>query len=102
MKERPSEANTPRAKVRETHELPYDTFQGTLENIKSYLDKLIKDGRWEGIEVLNVFWGRGAVYQVYRHRLETDIEYENRLKGLQGKYDSKLRQLKALQEELEQ
>lgn len=101
MKERPSEANTPRCKVRETHELPYDTFQGTLENIKSYLDKLIKDGRWEGIEVLNVFWNRGAVYQLYRYREENEVEYGNRLRGLQGKYDNKLKKLKELQEELE-
>lgn len=101
MKERPSEANTPRCKVKVTHELSYEMFDGTLDEIKFSLDRLIKDG-WEGIEVASVFWNRGAVYRAYRHRLETGTEYENRLKGLQGKYDSKLKQLKALQEEFGQ
>lgn len=100
MKERPSGENTPRIEVKITHELPYETFSGSLEKISVYVNGLINDKRWEGIEVSAIHWGKSATYQLYGHRMETDTEYNNRLKGLQGQYDYKLRKLKELQDEL--
>lgn len=72
-----------------------------METILTSLNGLAKSGGWEGVEVLNLYWNKGAEYQLYRHREENDEEYNNRLRGLQGMYDYKVKKLEALKRELE-
>jgi delta-aminolevulinic acid dehydratase/porphobilinogen synthase len=55
------------------------TFSGKFSDIKRALDKLEKEG-WEGIEYTCRFGS--DVYDLYRHRLETDEEWDKRVKAL--------------------
>jgi hypothetical protein len=101
MKERPTEANTPRTKVREVKDVAYQAFDGKIGHIVAILNNLRDEGGWEGIEVKNVYWNTGAAYQVYRFRQENDKEYGDRLRRLQGEYDSKMKKFLELRKELE-
>lgn len=101
MKERPTEENTPRIKIKIlSKDLPYEVFSGDLYGISKFVNGLMNEGKWEGIEISEVYWDKAATYQLYRYRMETDTEYNNRLRGLQSQYDHKLRKLKELQDEL--
>lgn len=55
------------------------TFCGKFSDIKRALDKLEKEG-WEGIEY--TCWFGSDVYDLYKHRLETDEERDKRVKAL--------------------
>lgn len=66
-------------------------FDGSLESIISSLQSELDDG-WEGIEI-KYERDYGAVeYYLYKHRLETDKEYEKRMKLLEKEKEQKLKQ----------
>ncbi len=58
------------------------TFCGKFSDIKRALDKLEKEG-WEGIEY--TCWFGSDVYDLYKHRPETNEERDKRLKALSQK-----------------
>lgn len=57
------------------------TFSGKFSDIKKALDKLERDG-WEGIELTSGKYEGSDVFDLYRHRLETDEERDKRVKAL--------------------
>jgi len=85
-----------RINVKETQKY-YGDFDGKLEDIISSLQAELDDG-WEGIES-SYDWDYGGderyiVYHFYKHREETDKEYEKRMKELEKAKERKLQQLK--------
>ena len=66
--------------IKETCFLDHETtFCGKFSDIKRALDKLEKEG-WEGID-LTCRYG-SDVYDLYKHRPETDEERDKRLRAL--------------------
>ena len=96
---------TKRIKVKETQKY-YGDFDGTLESIIASLQAEL-DAGWEGIES-EYEWDYGGEkyteYYLYRHREETDKEYEKRMKQLEKekaeKAKAKERKLKQLKKDL--
>ena len=94
-----------RIKVKETQKY-YGDFDGTLEDIISSLQSEL-DAGWEGIES-EYEWDYGGEkyteYYLYKHREETDKEYEKRMKQLEKekaeKVKAKERKLKQLKKDL--
>ena len=79
-------------RVRETQKY-WGEFEGSLESIIHSLQSELDDG-WEGVEMeyerdYGSFCPHEAYY-LYKHRLETDKEYEKRMKGLEKKKAAKL------------
>ena len=69
--------------IKETSYLDHETtFCGKFSDIKRALDKLEKEG-WEGIEYTCRFGS--DVFDLYRHRLETDEERDKRLSAISKK-----------------
>lgn len=66
-------------------------FEGTLASIISSLQSELDDG-WEGIEIQSIGYDGAAEYYLYKHRLETDKEYEKRMKLLEKEKQQKLKQ----------
>ena len=70
--------------VKETQRY-WGDFEGSLESIIASLQKELDDG-WEGIES-EYEWDYGGEkyteYYIYKHREETDKEYEKRMKQLE-------------------
>ena len=75
---------TKRIKVKETQRY-WGDFDGTLESIIASLQAEL-DAGWEGIES-EYEWDYGGEkyieYYLYKHREETDKEYEKRMKQLE-------------------
>ena len=94
-----------RIQVKETQKY-YGDFDGTLESIISSLQAEL-DAGWEGIES-EYEWDYGGEryieYYLYKHREETDKEYEKRMKQLEKekaeKAKAKERKLKQLKKDL--
>jgi hypothetical protein len=89
--------------VKETQRYWRD-FEGSLESIISSLQKDLDDG-WEGIEIEYGGWDNDSYeYYLYKHREETDKEYEKRMKQLEKekaeKAKAKERKLKQLKKDL--
>lgn len=72
---------TKRIKVKETQQY-WGDFEGSLESIIASLQKELDDG-WEGIEFEYGRWDESYEYYLYKHREETDKEYEKRMKQLE-------------------
>ena len=95
----------PRIKVKETQRY-YGDFDGPLEDIITSLQADL-DAGWEGIES-EYDWDYGnekyVVYFLYKHREETDKEYEKRMKQLEKekaeKAKAKERKLAQLKKDL--
>ena len=91
--------------VKETKQY-WGDFDGSLESIIATLQKELDDG-WEGIESEYV-WDYGEksiVYYIYKHREETDKEYDKRMKLLEKEKAEKVkaqeRKLKQLKKDLD-
>lgn len=65
-------------------------FEGSLESIISSLQSDLDDG-WEGIEVESIGYDGAVEYYLYKHRPETDKEYEKRMKQLEKEKEQKLK-----------
>jgi hypothetical protein len=94
-----------RIQVKETQRY-HEEFEGSLESIITSLQAEL-DAGWEGIESEYewVYGGEKYIeYYLYKHREETDKEYEKRMKQLEkekaDKAKAKERKLKQLKKEL--
>ena len=95
-----------RIQVKET-ERYWGDFEGSFESIISSLESKLDDG-WEGIETdYERDYGdcdTHEVYYLYKHREETDKEYDKRMKLLEKekaeKVKAKERKLKQLKKDL--
>ena len=91
-----------RIQVKETQRY-WGDFDGSLESIISSLQSDLDDG-WEGIEVESIGYDGAVEYYLYKHREETDKEYEKRMKQLEKEkaeeVKAKERKLKQLKKDL--
>ena len=89
-------------KVKETTSIDSYSFEGKLEEIIEMLQDWKNEGKWEGIEI--DYYEEGTNYQLYKHREETDKEYDKRMKLLEKekaeKVKAKERHLKQLKKDL--
>ena len=78
-----------RIQVRETKSIDSYSFDGNLEDIIEMLQDWKNEGDWEGIN----FYGYedGNDYQLYKHREETDKEYDIRMKLLEKEKSEKIK-----------
>jgi hypothetical protein len=78
-------------------------FEGSLESIIASLQNLL-DAGWEGVEIDYGYYGDPDEYYLYKHREETDKEYDERMKLLEkeeaAKVKAKERKLKQLKKDL--
>ena len=74
--------------IKETTSVECYSFEGKLEEIIEMLQDW-KEAGWEGID----FYGYvdGNDYQLYKHREETDKEYDKRMKLLEKEKSEKLK-----------
>ena len=81
----------PRIKVKETKRY-YGDFEGKLEDIIASLQSDLDEG-WEGFEIeYERVYGDcddHIVYYLYKHREETDKEYNKRMKQLEKEKEEK-------------
>lgn len=81
----------------------YGDFYGSLESIIVSLQADLDDG-WEGIEAESYGYDGVVEYYLYKHREETDKEYEKRIKQLEKekveKEKAKQRKLNQLKKDL--
>jgi hypothetical protein len=77
--------------VRETLRFD-DIFYGKLEYIIEMLQDWKTEGNWEGIDIQSIGYDGAVEYYLYKHRLETDKEYEKRMKELEKQKDKELKQ----------
>lgn len=68
----------------------WSDFEGTLTSIISSLQSDLDDG-WEGISIEPIGYDGAVEYYLYRHRLETDKEYEKRMMLLEKEKEKKLK-----------
>ena len=91
-----------RIKVKETQRY-WGDLDGSLESIIASLQNDL-DAGWEGIEIEYGHYGDPDEYYLYKHREETDKEYEKRMKQLEKekaeKVKAKERKLKQLNKDL--
>lgn len=80
---------TNRIQVKETNLVGVYSFEGTLENIIAMLQDWKEEGKWEGIDL--GYYDDELLYHLYRHRPETDKEYEKRMKLLEKEKAEKLK-----------
>ena len=76
-------------KVKETTSIDSYSFEGKLEEIIEMLQDWKNEGKWEGIEI--DYYEEGNNYQLYKHREETDKEYEKRMKEREKKKAAELK-----------
>ena len=78
-----------RIQVRETKSIDSYSFDGKLEDIIEMLQDWKNEDEWEGID----FYGYvdGNDYQLYKHREETDKEYDKRMKLLEKEKSEKVK-----------
>jgi hypothetical protein len=95
---------TKRIKVKETEEFCMEQLEGKLEDVIAMLQDWKNEGGWEGIEISYGYHGDSDEYYLYKHREETDKEYEKRMKQLEKekaeKAKAKERKLKQLKKDL--
>ena len=88
--------------VKETQKY-WGDFDGSLENIIASLQNDL-DAGWEGIEIGYGYYDDPDEYYIYKHREETDKEYDKRMKLLEKekaeKVKAKERKLKQLKKDL--
>jgi hypothetical protein len=84
-------------KVKETQEY-YGDFEGSLESIIASLQADL-DAGWEGIETECNQYSEYPSHFLYKHREETDKEYDKRMKQLEKE---KAEKVKAQQRKLKQ
>jgi hypothetical protein len=88
--------------VKETQKY-WGDFDGSLENIIASLQNDL-DAGWEGIEIGYGYYDDPDEYYIYKHREETDKEYDKRMKLLEKekaeKVKAKERHLKQLKKDL--
>ncbi len=91
-----------RIQVKET-QMYFGDLGGKLKDIISSLQAKL-DAGWEGIEISYGHYGDSDEYYLYKHREETDKEYEKRVKQLEKekaeKEKAKERKLKQLKKDL--
>jgi len=91
-----------RIQVKETQRY-WGDFEGSLDSIISSLQNDL-DAGWEGIEIESGYYGDPDEYYLYKHREETDKEYEKRMKQLEkekaDKAKAKERKLQQLKKDL--
>ena len=92
-------------KVKETQRY-YGDFDGPLESIIASLQADLDEG-WEGLEddyEYGYYGEKSIAYYLYKHREETDKEYDKRMKLLEKekaeKVKAKERKLKQLKKDL--
>jgi len=89
-------------KVKETAEVDLCQFEGSLEDIVAMLQDWKNEGDWEGIEIDGYYESR--FYNLYKHREETDKEYDKRMKQLENEKAEKVKakelKLKQLKKDL--
>ena len=78
-----------RIQVKETKSIDSYSFDGNLEDIIEMLQDWKNEDEWEGID----FYGYedGNDYQLYKHREETDKEYDKRMKLLEKEKSEKIK-----------
>lgn len=82
-------------RIRETQEIFSSELDGKIDDIISQLETWKEEG-WEGIDVDHYY--ENTSYQLYKHRLETDEEYEVRTNDLQ-KMEQRLKESRRKQYE---
>ena len=87
-------------KVRETLEVNYTDFTGPIDQVMARVDMYKADG-WEGLDVAAVYWGSGAVYELYKYRNETEAEAAERIRVEDERRQKKLAKLNKLKRELD-
>ena len=91
-----------RIQVKETQRY-HEDFEGSLESIIASLQAEL-DAGWEGIEKDYEPYGEYYSYYLYKHREETDKEYNKRVKQLEKekaeKAKAKERKLQQLKKDL--
>jgi hypothetical protein len=81
---------TERIQVKETKRY-WGDFEGSLESIISDLQSALNNG-WEGIDMEVEQWSQEhEVPYLYKHRPETDKEYERRMKLLEKEKENDLK-----------
>lgn len=66
----------------------WSDFEGTLTSIISSLQSDLDDG-WEGISIEPIGYDGAVEYYLYKHRPETDKEYEKRMMLLEKEKEKK-------------
>ena len=79
---------TTRIQVKETKRVLWE-FEGSLVDIISQLQSALDEG-WEGID-MEYGYEDYQEYYFYKHRPETDKEYEKRMKELEKKKAAELK-----------
>ncbi len=90
---------TERIQVKETVVYSGD-FAGKLEHIIAMLQDWKNEGEWEGIQVEYDYYDCPR-YSLYKHRPETDEEYETRMKELEKKKAAELKSKERRRKEYE-
>ena len=62
--------------IKETKTIYLSDFEGKIDDMISQLQDWKNDG-WEGLEC--DYYYESTVYELYKHRLETDEEYNHRM-----------------------
>jgi hypothetical protein len=75
--------------VKETQRY-WGDFEGSLESIIASLQNHLNVG-WEGIEEEPYGYDGAVEYSLYKHREETDKEYEKRMKQLEKEKEQELK-----------
>jgi hypothetical protein len=76
-------------KVKETSGIELYHFEGSLEDVIAMLQDFKNEGKWEGIELDEYY--ESCSYQLYKHREETDKEYDKRMKLLEKEKAEKVK-----------
>jgi hypothetical protein len=76
-------------KVKETFGIELYHFEGSLEDVIAMLQDFKNEGKWEGIELDEYY--ESCSYQLYKHREETDKEYDKRMKLLEKEKAEKVK-----------
>jgi hypothetical protein len=76
-------------KVKETSGIELYQFDGKLEDIIAMLQDWKEEGKWEGIELDEYY--ESCSYQLYKHREETEKEYDKRMKQLEKEKAEKVK-----------
>jgi hypothetical protein len=77
-------------KVKETSGIELYHFEGSLEDVIAMLQDFKNEGEWEGIELDEYY--ESCSYQLYKHREETDYEYEMRMKEIEKQNRQKVKE----------
>ena len=82
-----------RIKVKRTCDITVgDILHGKLEDIIPLFQDLKDEGEWEGIEEHSDMYSPCPSYRLYRYSLETDYEYEIRMKEFEKEERKKLKE----------